>query len=149
MRLRNPWLFSISLLTLAFAALAQTAESTRVGVPVEPAAQAFVSQFQAAVRANDKEKIADLIAFPMQWGDDSPQADIKDRSVFLARYSSLFTPFVRKIIAKAKPEEITDTKDKDFVAILLSYHDESSEYAFNIERRDGQYRITNYDVGAY
>jgi hypothetical protein len=70
--------------------------------------RAFYDQFLAAVRTNDKTKIADLIEFPVNaWSRESKgnaqEIVIPNKIDFLAKYDSLFTPFMRSH-ARAKDE---------------------------------------------
>jgi hypothetical protein len=142
MRFRKTRLLVASLLAMVFAAVAQKPAQ---GV-ADPAVQAFASRFQAAMRADDKEKLAAMIAFPVEFwtvdANNTSEVSIKDRSDFLARYSTLVTPRMRKNIAQAK---LSGSSTGNY----LSWHDKDSEYTFDIERRDGEYRVTSYSVGAY
>src|SRR6516225_9466818 len=59
--------------------------------------RAFYVEFVAAARTNDKNKLADLIAFPVEdWSVEKKgiveTIGINDKSDFLARYDLLFTP---------------------------------------------------------
>ena len=109
--------------------------------------RAFYNNFLAAVRANNKEKIADLIAFPVDaWSvetkGDVQTGAIKDRADFLARYNSLFTPFMRSHIPRAKLQVL-----KDGVRELVWY-DTDTEFSFEFAYSDGTgYRVHAYNIG--
>ena len=127
MRFRNIRFLVASLLALAFAAIAQKPAQALV----DPEAQAFASQFQAAVRADDKEKLAGMIAFPVEYwsleANNNTEVSIKDRSDFLARYATLITPRIQKNIAAAK---LFASSTGNY----LTWHDKYSEYTFEIQQ---------------
>jgi hypothetical protein len=73
----------------------------------------FYSEFLSAVRANDKNKIADLVAFPVEdWSIERKgnvqTIGVKDEGEFLAKFDLLFTPSMRSHALKAKPEKVSD-----------------------------------------
>jgi hypothetical protein len=108
---------------------------------------AFYARFQGATKANDKQKLADLIAFPVEdWsverkGDVQTEA-IKDRADFLKRYDALFTASMRKHVANAKPQPLQDGR---YVAI---WDDADAEFSFEFGYTAGTgYRVTSYSIG--
>jgi hypothetical protein len=115
--------------------------------PHEAEFRSFHARFLAAVRANDKEKLADLIAFPVDdWSierkGDVQTGKIKDRADFLARYNSLFTPFMRSHIPRAKLTALDDG------AYILVWRDAGSEFSFDFGYIDGTgYRVRSYNIG--
>jgi hypothetical protein len=73
----------------------------------------FYDQFLAAARTNDKTKVADLIDFPVNaWAQESKgnvqEIIIQNKVDFLAKYDSLFTPFMRSHALKTKPQKISE-----------------------------------------
>jgi len=105
----------------------------------------FYAAFLKAVQENDKEKIADMIAYPVSsWSlKAKPETSIKDKADFLARFNVLFTNYMRLHLPKAK---VQSTPELWFT----SWRDGYSEYAFVFKYVEGTgFKITTYDVGAY
>jgi len=108
----------------------------------------FYADFLKAVKANDKEKIADLIAFPVKdWSIDQNHnvttGSIKDRADFLARYNVLFTASMRTRIPRAKLEPL-----KYDSAYMISWREQDIECSFEFEYIDGAgYRIRSFSIG--
>jgi hypothetical protein len=70
------------------------------GPKTAAAARAFLADLQAAVKANDKDKIAGMISYPMNFIHDGKRTRIRDKETFLARYDSIFDEHVRAAILK-------------------------------------------------
>jgi hypothetical protein len=108
---------------------------------------AFYAQFLAAIGANDKNEIADLIAFPMKdWSVERKgiveTIGIKDKSDFLAKYDLLFTPFMRSHVFDAKPQKVSDDH------YMVVWQDANAEFSFHFESMPpGGYRVTAYLIG--
>jgi hypothetical protein len=64
------------------------------------AARAFLSDLQAAVQADDKEKIAGMISYPLNVIYGDKRARIRNKQAFLARYDNIFDEHVRTTILK-------------------------------------------------
>ena len=109
--------------------------------------RAFYTGFLAAVRANDREKLADLIAFPVETWSVETKGDvqtgaIKDRADFLARYSTLVTPFMRTHAPRGKLVPLENG------AYELVWKDANAEFSFEFDYIDGTgYRVRSYDIG--
>ena len=107
----------------------------------------FYAKFLAAARTNDKEKLADLIAFPVDdWSSerkgDVQTGKIKNKPDFLARYNVLFTAFMRSHIPRAKLTALEDG------AYMLLWRDAGSEFSFDFAYIEGTgYRIRSYNIG--
>ncbi len=116
--------------------------------PHEAEFRTFYAAFLKAVEANDREKIADMIAYPVSsWSivtkRDVQEGSIKDKADFLARFNVLFTNYMRLHLPKAK---VQSTPDLWFT----SWRDGNSEYAFEFKYAEGTgFKISTYDVGAY
>ena len=117
--------------------------------PHEPEFRTFYSALVKAVQANDKEKLADMIAYPVSsWSirdkkGDGQEGSIKDKADFLARFNILFTNYMRLHLPKAK---IQSTPDLWYV----SWRDGYSEFALEFKYVEGTgFKIFTYDVGAY
>jgi hypothetical protein len=115
--------------------------------PTETEFRTIYDQFLSAVRANDKNKIADLIAFPVSaWAvmgkGGTNETTISNRADFQAKYESLFTPFMRSHALTTKPQKITDDH------YMIEWHDEDLEYSFEFEYAPRQgFRLTSYLIG--
>jgi AICAR transformylase/IMP cyclohydrolase PurH len=70
------------------------------GPKTAQAARAFLAELQAAVQANDKDKIAGMISYPLNFIHDGKRARIRDKQTFLARYDAIFNEHVRDAIQK-------------------------------------------------
>jgi hypothetical protein len=70
------------------------------GAKTATAARAFLVDLQAAVQANDKDKIAGMISYPMNFIHDGKRTRIRDKETFLARYDTIFDEHVRAAILK-------------------------------------------------
>ena len=116
--------------------------------PHEAEFRTFYAAFLKAVQANDKEKIADMIAYPVSsWSIGTTrnyqEGSIRDKADFLARFNLLFTNYMRLHLPKAK---VQSTPDLWFT----SWRDGHSECAFEFKYVEGTgFKITTYDVGAY
>jgi hypothetical protein len=78
---------------------AQNCESSTVdtqGADIAKASRAFLAQLQDAVRANDKQKIADMISYPLNVNYGTKRTRVRTKSAFLAQYDSIFTTQIRK-----------------------------------------------------
>ena len=89
-----------------FAALVMPSLAQQKG-PHEAEFRAFYAAFVKAVQANDKEKLADMIAYPVSYWSITTKGNvqdgsIKDKAVFLARFNVLFTSYMRLHLPKAK-----------------------------------------------
>ncbi len=107
----------------------------------------FYAEFLAAVSANDKNKIADLIAFPVNdWSVERKgnveTIGIKDKGEFLAKYDSFFTPFMRAHVSRAKPQKISDDH------YTLMWQDANAEFSFEFEYKAPRgFWLTAYGIG--
>ncbi|HTA64315.1 MAG TPA: hypothetical protein VK753_02315 [Xanthomonadaceae bacterium] len=108
---------------------------------------AFYAKFRSAAKANDRQKIADLIAFPVaDWSverkGDVQSDTIRDRTDFLKRYDLLFTASMRAHLASAKPQPL---KDGRYVVI---WDDAGAEFSFEFAYTDATgFRVTSYSIG--
>jgi hypothetical protein len=115
--------------------------------PGETEFRTIYDQFLSAVRANDKNKIADLVTFPVSaWAvrgkGGTNETTISNRAEFLAKYESLFTPFMRSHALTTKPHKISDDH------YMIDWHDEDLEYSFEFEYAPQQgFRLTSYLIG--
>jgi hypothetical protein len=65
------------------------------------------SQFQAAAAHNDKEPIAGMIKFPLEW-ENLQMRSIQTKEEFLKRFPEIFTPEIKMKIAHLKPRKEED-----------------------------------------
>jgi hypothetical protein len=109
--------------------------------------RSFYDQFLTAVRANDMNKIADLIEFPVNaWAREQKgnveEITIPSRADFLAKYDSLFTPSMRSHALKTKPQKISN----DHYAVI--WHDTDVERSFEFDYTpEHGFRVTAYLIG--
>ncbi len=68
------------------------------GLETAKSARAFLARLQAAVQANDKEKIAGMVSYPLNFIHGSKRIRIHDKQTFLARYDTIFSEHIRKAI---------------------------------------------------
>ena len=133
---------SVIAATVAISSFAQTKG------PHEAEFRTFYAAFLKAAQANDKEKLADMIAFPVKdWSietkGDVQEGSIKDKADFLARYNILFTSSMRLHVQKAKVQP----KDDGW---FTSWREGNSELAFEFIYIEGTgFRIETFDVGAW
>jgi hypothetical protein len=116
--------------------------------PHEAEFRTFYADFLKAVQTNDKEKLADMIAYPVpywaiQTKKDLQEGSIKDKADFLARYDVLFTNYIRLHLPKAKVQSTSELW-------YTSWKDGYSECALEFKYIEGTgFKIVTYDVGAY
>jgi hypothetical protein len=133
-------------MVLAYAALIAPCPAQPAGAHAAEF-KAFYANFQGAAKANDKQKLADLIAFPVEdWSverkGDVQTESIKDRADFLKRYDVLFTASMRSHLATAKPQPL---KDGRYVVI---WDDADAEFSFEFGYTAAVgYRVTSYSIG--
>ena len=106
--------------------------------------RSFYDQFLTAVRANDMNKIADLIEFPVNaWAREKKgnveEITIPDKADFLAKYDSLFTPSMRSHALKTKPQKISS----DHYAVIWHDTDVERSFEFDYTPHHG-FRVTAY-----
>ena len=110
---------------------------------------AFRADFTGAANANDKNKLAKLIAFPVEyWATvikgNARTDPVKTEAEFLQRYDQLFTAFMRKGLKTAKLLSLPEGR------CALVWHDANSEFSFEFQYvPEAGYRMSGYDVGAY
>ena len=145
--LRHPrWIAKVSPLVFAIA-IPAAASGTEQQKSHDAEFRAFYAEFLAAVRANDKNKLADLIAFPVKdWSVEKKgiveTIGIKDKSNFLAKYDSLFTPFMRSHVLGVKPQKVSDDH------YMVVWQDANAEFSFQFEYMPPRgYRVTAYGIG--
>lgn len=72
----------------------------------DPEFNSFWKSFKATIAKNDKQAVADVTKLPFLY--DSKE---RDREGFLKIYPQLFTPKIRRCIARAKPLKEQDNYD--------------------------------------
>jgi len=126
---KNPKLLSIFGLTLILAIASVAAGQTK-NARLDPAFSAFWIKFKDAIAKNDKEHVADMTKLPFML--DSVD---RDRAGFIKEYPKLFTPRMRRCIARAKP-----TKDQDYYEIFCG------EQIFLFGKVDGVWKFVEIGV---
>ena len=69
-----------------------------------PKANAFLVSLKAAVRAQDKQKVAGMIRYPLLINMPKSHKQIRTIAEFIAEYDRLFTTSVRKAVEEQRPE---------------------------------------------
>jgi hypothetical protein len=97
----------------------------------------FYADFQNAVKADDKEKIAGMTKFSyFTWEEIYGLRDVKTKEGFLTSYDRLFTRKIKNIIAQGKPEK---NADGDY---RLTWRTKEKTYSLAFDREmDGSYRF--------
>jgi hypothetical protein len=105
----------------------------------------FYADFQAAVKAGDKEKVASMINFDdFFWEATDALREVKTRNAFLKNYDKMFTLAIKNKIATSKPK-----KDPKGYYHLI-WHTTNFEYGLEFSLlEDGSYRFEGYTVGPY
>jgi len=109
----------------------------------------FYAAFQSAARANDKEKLADMIAFPVDsWSVDRKgdvrTEPIKDKTEFLSKYNTYFTVNMRTHIPKAKLKALDDG------GYFIFWRDANTEFSFDFAYFEGKgYQIRSFNIGPW
>jgi hypothetical protein len=70
---------------------------------LEPKANAFLTSLKAAVKAQDKHKVAGMAQYPLLVNMFKGHKQIKTAAQFIAEYDRLFTPSMRKAIEEQTP----------------------------------------------
>ena len=96
----------------------------------DPDFNAFWIKFKAAVARNDKATVADMTKLPFMLNNKD-----LDRDGFIKQYSSLFTPKMRRCVARAKP-----ARDQDSMEIFCG------QQIFLFAKVDGVYKFTEIGV---
>jgi ketosteroid isomerase-like protein len=125
----------ISLAGLAGAARAQK----------DDAFSRFFADFQAAVKAGDKEKVASMTSFDdFYWESNDALRQVKTKEDFLKNYDKMFTPAIKAKIATGTP------KRNDQGDYFIIWHTKDLEYGINFDRgKDGSYKFHGHTVGPY
>ena len=107
----------------------------------------FFASFQAAAKANDRQRLVDLVAYPVSdWSverkHDVQSESIKDRADFLRRYDTLFTATMRAHAVTGKPQMLGDGRAMEL------WDDADAEFSFEFEWKDGAgWRVASFSIG--
>ena len=135
------WLPAILLLYSFFAVSPAAAATAKKSEPFNR----FYAEFQNAVKADDKEKVADLTDFDgFTWEETESLRQIKTREGFLKNYAGMFNATIKGKIATAKPVKVGDG------SYFIIWHTKSLEYSLYFARMsDGSYRFEGLTIGPY
>lgn len=137
----------ISCALVLFGALTLPSLAQQKG-PHEAEFRIFYADFLKAAQANDKEKIADMIVYPVsswsiQTKGDVQEGSIKDKADFLARFNVLFTNYMRLHLPKSKLQSTPELW-------YTSWRDGNVECALEFKYIEGSgFKLFTYDVGPY
>lgn len=99
-------------------------------VKLDPAFAVFWVKFKDAIAKNDKQRVADITKLPFMIGGIN-----RNRAGFLKEYPKLFTPRMRRCIARARP-----LKDQEYYEIFCD------EQIFLFGKVDGVWRFVEIGV---
>jgi ketosteroid isomerase-like protein len=104
----------------------------------------FYADFQSAVKAGDKEKVASMINFDdFTWESTEALRQVKTKEAFLKNYDKMFTPTIKAKIATGK----LDSADGNYFTI---WHTKSLEYSlYFAHQKDGSYTFLGLTMGPY
>jgi hypothetical protein len=105
----------------------------------------FYADFQAAVKAGDKEKVASMTSFDdFYWESTDALRQVKTKEAFLKNYDKMFTPAIKARIATSTPKN----NEKGYYFII--WHTKDLEYGLNFDpQKDGGYKFHGLTVGPY
>jgi hypothetical protein len=105
----------------------------------------FYADFQAAVKAGDKEKVASMTSFDdFDWESTDALRQVKSREAFLKNYDKMFTLAIKNKIATQKPK-----KDAQGYYYII-WHTTNFEYGLSFNpQKDGGYKFGGHTVGPY
>jgi len=127
MRFRLPVL-SLMLLLLSGSVLQVSSQGR--SSKADPEFNTFWIKFKAAVARNDKAAVADMTKLPFML-----ESKELDRAGFIRKYTSLFTPKMRRCFARAKP-----SRDQNSTEIFCG------QQIFLFAKVDGVYKFTEIGV---
>jgi hypothetical protein len=118
------------------------AVSIRAKMQKDDGFKKYYAEFQAAVKADDKEKVASLIRFDKFTWEASPELQkIKTKEEFLKNYPKIFTPTIKTRIATGKLE----SSEGNYFIIWQTKNSEYSLYFAHFE--DGSYGFLGLTIG--
>jgi hypothetical protein len=105
--LLRPFLLSAVLIAPAYgqATTADCGHSTVADFSpsLQPKAESFLAALKAAVKAQDKRKVAEMIRYPLLVNMLRGHRQIRTSAQLIAEYDRLFTPSIRKVIEEQSP----------------------------------------------
>ncbi len=106
----------------------------------EPDFAKWWPEFQAAVAKGDASAEAQGARFPMSW-EIGAIREIRTKDDLLGRFSSFFTPEIRKVVAKGKPERMPTTE------YILTWKARGNEYSLYFVAEGDGYRLNGLSEG--
>ncbi|MFF2092225.1 hypothetical protein [Paenibacillus sp. NPDC058174] len=76
------------------------------GIDNAAAFSKYFSKLQKEVKANKKEAVADLVAYPLRVNSSGKSIEIKTKKQFIAKYNQIFTDKVKKKLLAQKEDEL-------------------------------------------
>ncbi len=98
--------------------------------PTDPEFKRFLTRFRAAISRNDHEAVASMTKLPFLY-----ESKERDRAEFIRIYPQLFTPRIRRCLAKAKPLKEGENYDL-FCGQLIFY----------LGKDAGEYKLLEFGV---
>lgn len=102
----------------------------------------FYADFQNAVKAGDKERVASTIKFDhFDWEASDALREVKTKEAFLKNYDRMFTAVIKSKVATAKPIKTDE-------GYFIMWHTKDLEYSLYFFReKDGSYSFLGLTVG--
>jgi len=103
----------------------------------------FYADFQAALKAGDKERVASMTRFDdFYWEATDALRQVKTREAFLKDYDKMFAPAIKNKIATTKP------KKEGGGYYQTGRHTTNFEYGFDFKQQRWQLQIPGIHCGA-
>lgn len=102
----------------------------------------FYADFQNAVKADNKEKLASMTKFDaFTWEETDALRQLKTKEAFLKNYTRMFTNVIKNKIATGKPVKTDE-------GYYIEWHTKDREYSLYFARdKDGGYSFLGLTVG--
>ena len=103
---------------------------------------AFFADFQKAVKAGDKDKVASTVKFDhFDWEASDALRKVKTKEAFLKNYDRMFTPVIKSKIASGKPIKTDE-------GYFIMWNTKELEYSLYFFReKDGSYSFLGLTIG--
>ena len=135
-------MFSRTLLSLGLLLLWAGVFSVTAYVQSDDGFSRFYADFQNAVKAGDKERVASTIKFDhFDWEASDALREVKTKEAFLKNYDRMFTAVIKGNVATAKPIKTDE-------GYFIMWHTKDLEYSLYFFReKDGGYSFLGLTVG--
>jgi len=131
-----------TLLSVGFLALWTGGVSVEGYIQNNDGFTAFYANFQKAVKAGDKDKVASTVKFDhFDWEASDALRKVKTKEAFLKNYDRMFTPVIKSKIATGKPIKTNE-------GYFIMWNTRDLEYSLYFFReKDGSYSFLGLTIG--